>query len=346
MRIRIDGAGAAGLTLAVELVRARIPDLRIDLHDRHFEPRSDRTWCFWSADSEVLPGMVRHSWNRLRIDGPRGPHAGSLPPDLRYRMADSGTYMRLALAELRASGRVDLIPGDVEGTASVRHDHHFSSTLPPVLPASPLLQHFLGWEIRTEAPVFDPAEALLMDFDRDARNGFGFTYVLPTAPDRALVEYTLFTPTLLPREAYETELQAYCARFGGYTIERTEYGVIPMATGIWNPRQGAIHRIGAAAGLAKASTGYTFSRIVRDSRAIAASLAGTGTVRRPAPSGLRKSGMDAFILGFIRHRPAYAVTLFENLFRRIGFDGMLRFLDERTGLKEDLGVMWGTFRGR
>jgi lycopene beta-cyclase len=90
--------------------------------------------------------------------------------------------------------------------------------------------------------------------------------------------------------------------------------------------------------LAKASTGYTFSRIQRDSAHIAASLK-SGKLHRPNPSTSRKQWMDSIILKILREDPIHAVTIFETLFRANGFDAMLRFLDEKSTLADDLRLM-------
>ncbi|MEN9840019.1 MAG: hypothetical protein RL177_1498, partial [Bacteroidota bacterium] len=99
MRIAIAGAGAAGLSLALRLVRSGIPDLELTLIDRAFSAVSDRTWCFWDDDSLVLPGMTRRQWTTLKIDGPMGPLQSALHDHV-YHMVDSGDFKRLALAEL------------------------------------------------------------------------------------------------------------------------------------------------------------------------------------------------------------------------------------------------------
>ena len=66
-----------------------------------------------------------------------------------------------------------------------------------------LLQHFMGWEITTETPVFNPEIGTLMDFSLSQQHGITFMYILPVSPNRALVEYTLFTGEVLPKEEYK-----------------------------------------------------------------------------------------------------------------------------------------------
>lgn len=337
MRISIAGAGAAGLSLALHLTRATIPDLRISLADRSFEPTSDKTWCFWDEDSVILPGMVRKEWKVLKIDGPMGSFTQSIRQHT-YRMVDSGTFKQLALSELRDD--IELIEAPIT-TIDSNADWVFQSVNLPTYPEPYLKQHFLGWEVMMEKPVFDPDVATIMDFNVDQSYGFAFMYLLPISTTEALVEYTLFTDSVLEKEVYRDEIKRYLTNSYpnlGYGMIREEFGVIPMVPGAWSPGDGRIQNIGGAAGLAKPSTGYTFARIQRDSSQIAASIA-EGSLERHPPSDKRKGWMDEMIIRILREDPQHAVHVFEQLFRKNGMDLMLRFLDEKTSLAEDLRIM-------
>ncbi len=337
MRIAIAGAGAAGLSLALHLTRATIPDLQISLTDRSFEPASDKTWCFWDEDSVILPGMVRKEWTVLNINGPMGTFTQPIRQHT-YRMVDSGTFKRLASSEL--GDTVERIEAPITQT-DPNADLVFQSVTPPSLIEPYLKQHFLGWEVVMEKPVFDPDVATIMDFKVDQSHGFAFMYLLPISATEALVEYTLFTDVVLEKELYRDEIKRYLSvTFPGaeYTMMREEFGVIPMVPGAWTPGEGRVQNIGGAAGLAKPSTGYTFARIQRDSSQIAASLQ-VGKLHRLSPSDRRKEWMDEMIIRIIREDPSHAVHVFEHLFRTNGMDLMLRFLDEKTSLAEDLRIM-------
>lgn len=341
-RIAIIGAGAAGLSLATHLHRAGIPQLELTLVDRDFTPVPDRTWCFWDEDSVLFPEMIRKSWTRLRVVGSNGSVQQESLSTLTYRMAESARFSLLAQNELRSNAHIGFVAQTDPDFERFDHDWIFQSIRPRPRSGPWLKQHFLGWEIRAGSDIFDPEVATIMDFGVDQRHGFAFMYVLPTEPTQALVEFTLFSDHLIPMESYRDQIRAYlAARFPsvGYDTVREEFGVIPMVPGDWNPGSGRMWNIGAVAGLAKASTGYTFSRIQRDSGAIARSLAATGDVIRPAPSSAWKTWMDAMILRIIREDPARAIAIFEHLFRVNGIESMLRFLDEQTTLRQDLAIM-------
>ena len=53
-----------------------------------------------------------------------------------------------------------------------------------------------------------------MDFSIEQKGNTRFMYVLPTSTTEALLEYTLFSADLLPKEEYETEIQNYIQKLG------------------------------------------------------------------------------------------------------------------------------------
>jgi lycopene beta-cyclase len=233
-----------------------------------------------------------------------------------------------------------------------------------------LRQHFLGWDIRCNQDVFEPETAILMDFRVPQDKGFAFVYVLPFDKRSALVELTYFTPELFTAEHYKETLLAYlCGSWncqlntdsifvesenGGdislppvtstdkvyFEVEREEFGVIPMTdTIVKSADEYPVYSIGMAGGHAKASTGYTFSRIQKDSRRIAEALKISSLPDRSSLSAPRFRFYDLLILNIIRNNPEKAVLIFTELFRKNGFDGMLSFLDEKTSFIEELKIM-------
>jgi lycopene beta-cyclase len=231
-----------------------------------------------------------------------------------------------------------------------------------------LKQHFLGWDIKCEQDIFDPEVAILMDFRVAQKDGFAFVYVLPFDKRNALVELTYFTTELLPRDEYKARLLEYLMdiwscrlsddsraekfRVDGkkkthqsapksyFVIEREEFGVIPMVDGVIKQHDDyPVYSIGMAGGHAKASTGYTFSRIHKDSRRIADALKISSLPDRSSLSLTRYRFYDLLILNIIKNTPDQAVGIFTELFKKNGFDSMLSFLDEKTRFADDLKIM-------
>ena len=133
-----------------------------------------------------------------------------------------------------------------------------------------LNQHFRGWEIETERPVFDPQSPTLFDFRTPQDGHMRFLYTLPFAENRALIEYHFSQPHLLQPEEYEAGLKTYLEEVLGlqqYDIKHVEAGVIPMSDHPFPRRLGQrVMAIGTKGGRVKPSTGYAFLRIQRATR--------------------------------------------------------------------------------
>jgi lycopene beta-cyclase len=202
----------------------------------------------------------------------------------------------------------------------------------------PLRQHFGGWEVRTEHPIFDPGCVTLMDFDAPQHDGTAFFYLLPTSPHRALVEYTMFSTHPRARTFYDDHLGEHLDGLGAgsYQIERREYGVIPMEDRRHAQRSGDhVWNIGTVGGMTKPTTGYTFQRIHDQTRRLVEAWA-TGA---PPPPGRvvspRYGFADRTLLNILHHHPELGRPMFERLFRTSSIDDILTFLDERSSLAAD-----------
>jgi lycopene beta-cyclase len=96
--------------------------------------------------------------------------------------------------------------------------------------------------------------------------------------------------------------------------------------------------IGARAGLIKASTGYAYQRIQRDSAAIARSLVRHGHPYDLPRSRFRHRLMDALLLDVLNQEPARLEPSFAGLFAVNPAERILRFLDEDTRVGEEIGL--------
>ncbi|MEU2913665.1 lycopene cyclase family protein [Streptomyces massasporeus] len=364
----VVGGGAAGLSLAYRLVETGVATVTVvEPPDGPLRP-AERTWCYWDqgdgdgAGDRGFDEAVTATWPLLRVHGPDDSPLIVDPAPSRYRMVRSTAFERLVHARLARSrgGRVLRATADsvrdVPGGAEVRctaadgrtltlssryvFDSRPLRALPPA--RTQLFQHFRGWFVRTRTDRFDPAVADLMDFRvPQPRHGLAFGYVLPLAPDRALVEYTEFSRTPLTTAAYEAALGHYARevlRLGEFTVDAAEQGVIPMTDARFPRRIGAaVFRIGTAGGATRPATGYTFAAVQRHSRAIAAALRdGRGSV--PAPHGRRALAMDAVLLRALDTGRIDGPAFFTGLFRRTPPQRLLRFLDGATSIREEWGI--------
>jgi lycopene beta-cyclase len=221
---------------------------------------------------------------------------------------------------------------------------HFQPQTPQPDKYHYLLQHFLGWVIQTPEAKFDPRQATLMDFRIPQAGETRFVYVLPFDPHTALVEFTVFSGKLLPREAYKRELESYIAnrlQITDYDEQHEEFGVIPMTDAPFPEHSsGRVINIGTAGGRTKPSTGYTFRRIQRHSAQIAQAMKNTGAPFFAVPLPNKRFELfDSTLLNVLDKGRDAGKQVFTDMFSRNPPQRVFKFLDEDTTLAEDLQIM-------
>ena len=355
----IIGAGVSGLTLAWLLADSSLAGRPVLLIDGARDDDELRTLSFWSEGPIALEPLVRHEWSTLRLNA-GAQAAGDAPLEgLRYRTLFFADLQREAKAKLARrpanlviNGRLTALTQDDAGATlsvgaqSYRAKWVFDSRLRVAaleVDAARwhlLHQHIHGWVVRAPRDAFEPAVATLLDFRAgDAPAGTSFFYVLPFSKREALVELV----TLQPVEA-EPLTRAYLART--YGLEEVELldreaGISPMTEQPFPWRSGPrVRRLGAAAGLLKASTGYALTRILDDCARVVRSLERDGhPFVRPAQSGFYRV-LDGVLLELWRTRPEQIPSIFAAMFLRNPAAAVLRFLDERASARDLLRLLF------
>lgn len=356
----ITGAGAAGLSLAYRLNLAGLNDKRILLLDRAPKTENDRTWCFWEQGESAFEPVVFRRWDRVAFHGEAFSKVLDLAP-YRYKMIRGMDFYRFMADWLKAQPNITQVFADVTGVddaaegvlvqaggKTYRGAWAFNSIQLHPAPKAPnhhhLLQHFLGWVIQTPERAFDPAVATLMDFRIDQADDTRFVYVLPFDEHTALVEFTVFSPALLPRDEYQRRLESYIhdqLQITDYEEQHEEFGVIPMTDAPFPTQPGArVFNIGTAGGRTKPSTGYTFQRIQRQSHQIAHALKTTGAPHTHiALPNQRYQLFDSVLLNVLDEGRDQGKHVFTDLFSRNPPQRVFKFLDEDTTLAEDVQIM-------
>ncbi len=355
----IAGAGCAGLSLAYHLSLSPLREKSVLLIDQAHKTANDRTWCFWEREKGPFEEIVFRQWQQAYFYGNEFERLLDLG-DYRYKMIRGEDFYRFTQAALAKIPAVEWLYGEItdieegKNTATVTingesysadwvFDSRFKlEALPRKKGYHYLLQHFKGWEIQTEKPVFTPDRATLMDFRIEQHNEARFVYVLPYDEYRALVEFTIFSGNLLSDGQYEQAVADYLDRYLSiqeYQILHKEFGVIPMTD---HPlplaRSKRIVFIGTAGGQTKASTGYTFRRIQQHSQAIVQALITFGTPQ-VSPHAARFDLYDSMLLNLME-KNRYAIReVFTHLFRDNSPGQILKFLDEETSFAEELKIM-------
>ncbi len=323
---------------------------------------NDRTWCFWEKEPDIFESIVIKKWEQVSFIAPSYKSELNLSPYV-YKMIrgiDLYTHV-LSLAASKSNitfctERVLSVQTTQTGARvqlknqTLTANKVFNSILfEPVNVLAQkssdyfLWQHFKGYEIKTENPVFNDGVATLMDFTVDQSKGTTFMYVMPTSSTTALVEYTLFTENLLADKDYNEAIQAYIQKTYGavvYSITHQEFGQIPMTNFSFSGGAGNIINMGVAGGQVKGSSGYAFHFIQEKTKTIIADVvAQKNPLRTPSFSQKKFGFYDAVLLRVLQDKKLDGVTIFTQIFSKNPPDRVFRFLNNESSLLDDLHIM-------
>lgn len=356
----ITGSGCAGLSLLMRMMGDPFFDNKeILVIDKSLKNENDRTWCFWEDQPGIFESIVYHRWKQLDF------FAGDFFKRLdiapySYKMIRSLDLYNYVLGLAAHRPRIHFITGEVESVFNLENkagvtvdgkifqgDYLFNS----ISFAKPqvqkhkfwLLQHFKGWVIETKTNHFEENIARFMDFRVDQEKGASFVYVLPLAGNKALVEYTQFSASLLPAEAYDQALNCYIREslsIGSFEVTGEEFGVIPMTNFQFPSGTGRIINIGTAGGQTKGSSGFTFQFIQKNTKIIT-DLLKEGKYPRPRiPYGQKRFQLyDSILLNILTHKKMSAPDIFTRLFKNNAATDILKFLDNETNPGKELKIM-------
>ncbi len=332
---------------------------KILLVEKDSKQQNDRTWCFWETGAGLFDSVVKKRWDYAWIHNTGFSRRLELSP-YSYKLIpgiDFYNYCRQELAKHLnlqwMQGEITAVTNEKNGaTITVNNQQYAANYVFNSLPvAKPemgkneywLLQHFRGWIIETPAPAFKPDEATLMDFRTSQQHGTAFVYVMPFTETMALVEYTLFTESLLTDAQYDEGLKKYISeqlKLPAYRIIEKEQGIIPMTNYKFPAVDGHIINIGTAGGQTKASSGYTFQFIQKHSARLVENLVKKGNPFIPWPTGKHRFHFyDSVLLRILSERKLPGDKIFTQLFKKNKPQQVLRFLDNETKLLEEFRII-------
>ena len=361
----IAGGGCAGLSLTHYLLQnPATAQKKILIVEQDAKEKNDRTWCFWEAGNQNwYETLVAKTWDDLIFFGEKLEKKLNIAP-YSYKMIRAidfydhfkkslpnhanVTYKTAGIAQMyEKNGLCYLHTADQEQFSaqyifsSVRDAEEETNLKKPK--DIWYLQHFKGWIVETEQDFFREEQAFFMDFrpeqaDREAR----FGYVLPETKRRALVEYTVFSDAIWAQNDYDLALKNYIEttlNLTEYKILHEEFGVIPMTDSKFAPKKKSnILPVGTAGGYSKPSTGYTFVRIQQFCSQLAQRIAQGKSIHFEAGRQPFLLYDSIFLDVFDKNRCA-PKEVFTSLFKKNEAELVLRFLDEKTTLLQNLKIM-------
>jgi len=352
----IIGAGCAGLQLAKALLELPGELVKSVLLLEANENHQEKSWCFWHEKNHVYQHLVEKEWNTIGFIGGGVSITRSLRPKS-YQYINSANFAKYHFDYFKNDPRIKVVfeavleVASTNGINSVKcanleleSDYVFYSDpriLNKLIAKPAVWQHFLGWRIKTDEAVFDVDKAVLMDFDLEDVQDVRFMYILPFSENSAMIECTIFSAEVYDLENYKKSLKKYIEQkiTKNYVIEALEQGQIPMTlTKPGSPNANNIIPIGTAAGCIKASTGYSFVRNMRNTKAIIGLIKKNKKIETRVTTSKYRF-YDLLLLRIILHEPHRIKTIFAKLFTKNPINEVLSFLDEKTSLWQDFKIV-------
>ncbi|GGW80662.1 lycopene cyclase family protein [Salegentibacter mishustinae] len=352
----IIGGGLAGLQLARQLSRdVFFKGKKIAIIDSDFS-MPVKTWCFWEKGKGKWDDLLTKSWNKGKFISSEENIDLQLSP-YTYKMIKAKDYHQKLQDEIEESGDIEFITDEIQKIDPVTMKakgqkksygatHFFDSRVDPSYLESKkhttIFQHFKGWEVETEKPVFTPDSFTMMDYRIKYPDATAFTYILPFTEKKALVEYTFFSPFLTEDKVYDEMLQQYFEKVlktKDFKIKSTETGVIPMTDFPFdkaNTEQ--ITKIGTGGGWVKPSTGYSFKNT---EKRIAKIIDNIKSGKQPGENLINNKfrKYDAIFLDVLAQNNQKGEEIFTKFYTKNSPQDIFRYLDEETSVSEDLKIM-------
>jgi len=361
--IIIAGAGCAGLSLLYGLItESKLSQLRVLVIDKALEKSNDRTWCFWETEKGPFESIICKQWDAITV------HKNSFSRQLTttpytYKMIQGLDFYNFVIMEAKkfsnifwqeaAITNIETVNNNAivywEG-GSAKASKVFSSILPidslytisQSTNTKPFLwQHFKGLLVEFEQPVFDAHIATLMDFNVDQKGATAFMYLLPLDNKKALVEYTLFSKSLLKPNDYDAELSSYLKKHyanAAYEILHNEIGAIPMTTQSFAKSDAPVYVIGTLGNAVKSSTGYAFHFIQEQVKLIVKNLVQNNPIKTEIHN-TRHQFYDAVLLYILDHQLMVGSEIFKRIFQKNRAATIFKFLSNTSTLMEDIRIM-------
>jgi len=359
----IQGAGASGLWLAYWMHKEGLLDdktLLIIECDKF--KQNDRTWCFWGDQMISDLSFVDFSWSQVQVFG----ESQRIDPYTYYHCRSEAFYTFVKNA-IGSSGQIDWcfgrvtsnsqIGGQVSIEVSVDNDGgneivnvvadwFFGSGGASVKSSEiALWQSFVGWRVKSKSGVslFDSDACTLMDFGIEQRGKTQFLYVLPFSGQEALIEVTQFDKEILGLEEGQRMLQEICDKRGwDISMIELENNAIPMSSVFdkserFHAAEARIVPLGVLAGALKPTTGYGFLRMMQHGKSIASALKCNELI----PTLYRKRRFrfyDDLLLRILQKHPNRGKQIFDQLFQHQSASNVLRFLNEKTNILQEIMI--------
>ncbi|TBW28338.1 lycopene cyclase family protein [Gramella sp. KN1008] len=353
----IVGGGLAGLQLASRISNdVFFKGKKIAIIEPQAKIENDKTWCFWQNSPGKWDDLIHKSWKKTGFFSSETEEILNLG-DYTYNMIRSADFYESVKKKLDKTEEFVFINDKIEKIdpvtraaigqkANYTATHFFDSRPDDHYKAkgkhTVLYQHFKGWIIETQENIFDPDIFTIMDFRLKYEDSTSFTYLLPLTRNKALVEFTFFTPFLTKEEVYDEMLEKYIRQILNlktWEIRETETGIIPMTDYPFHKENSAyITKIGTGGGWVKASSGYSFKTTEKKVEQLIQNIK-SGVSPSQGLFNKDFAQYDSIFLDVLARRNDLGERLFTKFYTKNSMEDIFRFLDEETSFSENLKIM-------
>ena len=324
--ISLLGAGCATLSLGARANEFKAHNFTIVDSGEHLP--KDHVWGFWFMPwLTKTDKVIRKRWSNWQIISQEKciTHSSELHP-----------YCALNRNEWIDSCSKQAKKNNVKFTQVLSSKKQFQiiDSRPPPIPKGTMLQHFSGYEVETPIDIFDDTTVTLMDFRCDQSLGMHFIYCLPFSKRHALVESTLFSPTISSQKFYDKAIKNYLKniiKLDDFSIIRRESGAIPLA--VLKQRDISFTGVGGNGGAIRPSSGYAFSFIQKQVEQIVNMQVSGQPLKVEVPHSRFEIWMDKIFLSVIQQNPLLAPLIFTNMAQSLTGDNFACFLSGQATLK-------------
>ena len=363
--IIICGGGMAGLSLAYYLNQSpKLSKKSILIIEPEKKDANDRTWAFWQKDNSAFDAIVFRKWQQVAFTNQ---HDKKQVLDLnqhQYKLIRSIDFYDFVLNNLKQNPHIEWLQDKalaIEDTAAFAEvktisgkifsaEWVFDSTFPLDLSNQKnhnLLQHFKGFLIETSKPCFNINLPDMMDFSIEQKNNeCRFMYILPHTETKALIEFTLFSESVLEQNEYDEVLNKYITEYTqntDYQIIETEFGIIPMSDVATHefPSKHVV-RIGTSGGYTNPATGYTFAYTQKRLQTLVKNLEAEKPFKAISWWQKRHRFYASILLNVLQKKRHLAADIFYKLYARNQASNIFVFLDGETNFWQELKIMNST----
>ncbi len=347
--ILIIGAGCSGLSLAYRLINSSLNVCVIDNMPK--ENRVRKTWSYWDTYDHPFKPLEKEPNSTLEIKNIYKTILNC--QDHHYASIDSYDFDDYVLKRIDNCLNIETyFETNIKSIKEINEGfdvHLDNKTLKPkyVFDSRPnkteatMKQTFKGIFVEFEKPLkrFVPS---LMDFTD--KNEFHFFYCLQLGVNQYLFESTYYTPLNKSKSKMTDEINYYIKKNYNikYSVIREEYGEIPLTTNVkLNSKNSRYFNIGIPSGSTRASTGYTFLNIQRQSDEYIKMLKGEEFIEYPRTFKsrvLRK--MDKLLLMIIKDNPVVSKSIIYRMFSENESNRTIRFLSDIPTFFDILCIIW------